>query len=174
MNIELLGSFSRPFYIVFTPCSPCALLGYICFKQLDSRIAGENFRIIFGTHSVRKGRTCADHKQIVLLRLSAKSKKFTQISLFCRQNKLLDVFYFYFLLFSLFTFYFFIFPFSFLFFPFSFLLFTFYFYLLHFTYHFLLFTYYFLLFTFSFLFLLFTFYFLLFTFYFLLFSFLLP
>ena len=139
MNVELLGSFSRPFYIVFTPCSPCALLGYICFKQLDSRIAEEKFSIIFGTHSVRKGRTCADHKQIVLLRLSAKSKKFTQISLFCRQNKLLDVFYFYFLLFSLFTFYFF-----------YFLLFTFYFLL--FTFYFFLFTFYFLLFPFYYLF----------------------
>ena len=57
MNVELLGSFSRPFYIVFTPCSPCALLGYICFKQLDSRIAEEQVlnpqKGVSGTYSFK-------------------------------------------------------------------------------------------------------------------------
>ena len=43
--------------IIFTLCSPCALLEYLCLKQFDSRRAQGERSIIFEPYAARKGLT---------------------------------------------------------------------------------------------------------------------
>ena len=61
---------------------PALSLGIAVLNSLTQGEQKKNAALNLEHILLKKGRTCADHKQIVLLRFSAKSTNLTQISLF--------------------------------------------------------------------------------------------
>ena len=64
------------------PAPPALSLGIFVLNSWTQGEQMKNAALYLEHILLKKGRPCADHKQMVLLRFSAKSKKLTQISIF--------------------------------------------------------------------------------------------